>query len=623
MEAYLNDKFTHYVKDKAIQESVLHSNPFPEGRCLNTPKVDDYLGEIFESLNKSYGKESDSTLSKTEARISNVVGPLGKLWLNLEEVHTGNSTEELDLFECLSLVEQSVTLLGQANVSLTYARRLGILGRLTGDAKKAKNLLSKHESCLTQSQKSLFGKKFYKALRTATKIRKSTREISTHLSGSSRPRHAPFKGSASTRKEGFRQDTRTYPLVVGVGADLCRSGPEAPTTENTLKASLSDLESKRDHLNQNPDPQMLTKTLGVQNQVVPVNVHPALTAMGMDTSILSRPLQLAGRLQHFLSNWKLLTQDQFVLEMVVGIQIPFTTFPHQNQVPPLTFHNQSEKIVIDQEISEMLQKGAIQVVSPMNGEFLSPIFLVKKKDGGNRPVINLRVEFLCNLPTFQNGGSVFTETFSSDWGLDDKNRFERCLLYCASKQSTSTPFAFHAWRPEIPIFLPPLRVRTCPSPFYEALKAFCCPIKETRSETDHLSRRHSCFQSVSGGHCEGQGLNPLAAPASRLCDKLEKISFTSCPVHGIPRFCHQFHRDETFLATRENVRPCPGLQRPDLRKECLSENSLTNYWETDFNYASSSPSSPSLQALTNASGEGLVRREGVQLSCVSRHGMPE
>ena len=134
MEKYLSDKFTHYVKDKTIQDLALDSN------YLNTPKVDDYLGEIFESLNKSYGKESDGTLSKTQARISNVMGPLGRLWLNLEEIRTGKSTEELDLFECLRLVEQSVTLLGQANLSLTYARRLGILGRLTGDAKKAKRV---------------------------------------------------------------------------------------------------------------------------------------------------------------------------------------------------------------------------------------------------------------------------------------------------------------------------------------------------------------------------------------------------------------------------------------------------------------------------------------------------
>ena len=171
---------------------------------MNTSKVDDYFGEIFESLNKSYGKDSDDTLSKTQARISNVMGPLGRLWLNLEEVRTGKSPEELDLCECLRLVVQSVTLLGQANVSLTYARRLAILGRLTGDAKKAKTLLSKHESCLTQSQRNLFGNKVLQ-----TKPRKSTKEISTHLSGSSRPRPASFKGSVSTSNEVFRQDTRT------------------------------------------------------------------------------------------------------------------------------------------------------------------------------------------------------------------------------------------------------------------------------------------------------------------------------------------------------------------------------------------------------------------------------
>jgi len=94
-------------------------------------------------------------------------------------------------------------------------------------------------------------------------------------------------------------------------------------------------------------------------------------------------------------------------------------------------------------------------------------------------------------------------------------------------------------------------------------------------------------------------------------------------VHGIPGFCHQFHRDEAFPATRENVPTHPGLQGPDLRKECFSENSLTNYWETDFNSANSSPSFPALQACTNAAGEGLVGVEGVQLCCTSDQRMPE
>ena len=36
-------------------------------------------------------------------------------------------------------------------MSLTYARRLGILGRLTDDMKKAKKLLNKQESSLSRS----------------------------------------------------------------------------------------------------------------------------------------------------------------------------------------------------------------------------------------------------------------------------------------------------------------------------------------------------------------------------------------------------------------------------------------------------------------------------------------
>ena len=72
-------------------------------------------------------------------------------------------------------------------MSLTYARRLGILGRLTSVMKKAKKLLNKHKSSLSSSHKNLFGKIFYKAVSKATKIRKSTKGISHHLSSASKP----------------------------------------------------------------------------------------------------------------------------------------------------------------------------------------------------------------------------------------------------------------------------------------------------------------------------------------------------------------------------------------------------------------------------------------------------
>lgn len=107
--------------------------------------------------------------------------PLGKLWLSLEKVCTGETSEDLDLFDCLKLAEQSVSLLGQEKVSLTYTCRLSVLYRLTCDIKNTKKLLSKHETSITKSHKTLFGRKVYKALRTATKIRISTKEISHYI----------------------------------------------------------------------------------------------------------------------------------------------------------------------------------------------------------------------------------------------------------------------------------------------------------------------------------------------------------------------------------------------------------------------------------------------------------
>ena len=45
---------------------------------------------------------------------------------------------------------------------------------------------------------------------------------------------------------------------------------------------------------------------------------------------------------------------------------------------------------MDKEVGELLQKGAVVKVDPVPGQFVSNIFLVAKKSGGMRPVINLK-----------------------------------------------------------------------------------------------------------------------------------------------------------------------------------------------------------------------------------------
>ena len=296
------------------------------------------------------------------------MGPLGKLWLNLEKIRTGDSSDELDLFDCLKLVEQSVTLLGQANVSLTYARRLSILGRLTGDMKKAKKLLNKHESSLSSSTRTCLVKGFTRLFLRPPRFGSPPRTFPTTYqallshSGLQLTKLPLFARIASVDEA---RETPISPFegcphhMAGVGADLSLSGQGCPPDPLT-KASQLDSGSKGDHLM----PKVPLKVQSCQGESIQ-SVHPLLLSMGLNTTLVTQNLPLAGRLHHFLNNWRLLTQDQFILKMIEGVLIPFVVPPRQSQPPSQTFHNQLERHAIEQEIAEMLQKRAIQVVSPL------------------------------------------------------------------------------------------------------------------------------------------------------------------------------------------------------------------------------------------------------------------
>ena len=109
---------------------------------------------------------------------------------------------------------------------------------------------------------------------------------------------------------------------------------------------------------------------------------------------------LAGRLKFYLENWEKLTQDVNILSIVQVFKIPFSQTPFQFGPPQLARVNQEERLQINSEIKEMLRKGAIQQVKSEPGEFLSNLFLVNKKDGGHRPVINLK--FLNSFIPYQH-----------------------------------------------------------------------------------------------------------------------------------------------------------------------------------------------------------------------------
>jgi len=74
------------------------------------------------------------------------------------------------------------------------------------------------------------------------------------------------------------------------------------------------------------------------------------------------------------------------LDIVAGYKVPFQTQPQQRS-PPKSIPMTREKMsLVDKEVQSLLEKGAIKEIQSEEGKFFSSIFLVEKKDSGQRPV---------------------------------------------------------------------------------------------------------------------------------------------------------------------------------------------------------------------------------------------
>ena len=92
-----------------------------------------------------------------------------------------------------------------------------------------------------------------------------------------------------------------------------------------------------------------------------------------------------------IENWEKLTQGQDILSVVKGYVIPSLKVPVQRNIPKQVTMSKTQELLINQEIMEILDKGAVKKVEhQFPDQFLSHILLIKKKDRGNRPCINLK-----------------------------------------------------------------------------------------------------------------------------------------------------------------------------------------------------------------------------------------
>lgn len=112
----------------------------------------------------------------------------------------------------------------------------------------------------------------------------------------------------------------------------------------------------------------------------------------IEQTVIATKGLVAGRLKKFVNFWENMTLDPNILDMVSGCHLEFVdgTAPVQHKPPkPLPF-NRTEKEIIHLELATLIKKGVVEPAEHCIGEFISNIFIRKKRDGTFRTIFNLK-----------------------------------------------------------------------------------------------------------------------------------------------------------------------------------------------------------------------------------------
>ena len=133
------------------------------------------------------------------------------------------------------------------------------------------------------------------------------------------------------------------------------------------------------------------------DQTAEQQIHQKLNSVSSNKSTSEF---VAGNIKNFMENWKEITTDSIILDIVEnGLKIDFLNIPDNLKVPQI-LHCVSEQEIITTEIKSLLRKGVIVESSRESGDFISTVFTRKKKSGTFRFILNLK--YLNNFTVYKH-----------------------------------------------------------------------------------------------------------------------------------------------------------------------------------------------------------------------------
>ena len=202
-----------------------------------------------------------------------------------------------------------------------------------------------------------------------------------------------------------------------------------------------------------------------------------------------------------------------------GFNIPFRQIPYQ-KFQPITRTPQGVQPDLDMEIRNLLAKGAITQIPLSKDGYYSRIFLVPKKGGGMRPVIDLS-----SLNNF----------------VDNSN-----------EPSIAEVSSFHLERQSISIQSPSIWPERSASSVYRTIKTNRSIFKKTRHSSYPVFRRYANYRLLCSRDNAVYSNSDEPACLSRVHYSQREINNNSNSNHHLSGIHHQFYHKTNKPAPRES-----------------------------------------------------------------------
>ena len=476
---YFNDLTREFFEDDDLRDGdgnpIKEVHPVPEN-IQKVPRLDNFIEQMWQKDSKKFLTENDHDVARIQERIRDVMGPLSKVWLTLEEVKK-DVNYQVNIEEMAELTQQSVLLLAQASNSATYKRRVDAMKNVHGSRQAATGAIKKHSEILMKSGDHLFGQEFKKFNKSTVKETKVAGELLGKPSSSSSGK----KFTKNREREERDQPFRNTPSSNGASR-FNRGGRGGRITFKTQKPNYGK--------GKYPRGRTLVQFACTTESRVLSRESSSLSKKSTRKNSSTGKLTFCRKDKTFPAKLASPYKGQIHSESCQGLGDTTLDNPKSKEIAkPYSVEltgDSSNRL----RGTEHVGKGGYQRGHPKGIPNAEQHVCETKEYWGvspnNKPE---RAESIHTLPSLQNGGLEGPQTAAQQGGLPLQVRSEGRLLLSTPGNPISKMGEVQLEREIVRVSLPSFWTGTRPKNIHQNYESTCVDVETIRNQTNHLPGR--------------------------------------------------------------------------------------------------------------------------------------